>query len=145
MIKVFLDTNIILDIIEERQQFLLPSLNVFDLGVRGKIQLCATSLTFANCIYVARKNVGYENAITGLRRLKQILKIVPMDDAQCLRALNSDMPDLEDMLQFEAAIAFGCDVIVTRDKNRHFPQNIIPILSPSDFLDFYQNNIVLQK
>ena len=45
---VFLDTNILLDIVEARQKFLLASSNVFDLGIRGKIQMYATPLSFAN-------------------------------------------------------------------------------------------------
>lgn len=65
MMRVFLDTNILLDIIEGRQKFLLASSNVFDLGIKGMIQMFATPLTFANCVYTARKNVGYEKAIQG--------------------------------------------------------------------------------
>ena len=45
------------------------------------------------------------------------------------------MPDFEDVLQYESAVAAGCEVIVTRDKRRHFPTGGIPILSPDDFLD----------
>lgn len=55
-------------------------------------------------------------------------------------ALGSDMPDFEDMLQYKAAVSAECDVIVTRDKKRHFPINGIPVLSPEDFLnDFFGN------
>ena len=55
-------------------------------------------------------------------------------------ALNSNMPDFEDMLQYEAALAEGCEVIVTRDVNRHFPTDIIPILAPIAFLDKFAAN-----
>ena len=136
--RVFLDTNILLDIIEGRQKFLLPSSNVFDLGIKGHIQMFATPLTFANCIYTARKNVGYEKAVQGLKNLKQYVKAATMDDRQVERALYSGMPDVEDMLQYEAALASKCDVIVTRDTKRHFPQDgSIPVLSPEDFLNEY--------
>ena len=125
--RVFLDTNILLDIIESRQKFLLASSNVFDLGIRGQIQIFATPLTFANCVYTARKNVGYEQAVKGLKILKSYVQTAPMDDVQVTDALNSDMPDFEDMLQYEAALAAKCDVIVTRDKKRHFPIGGLPI------------------
>lgn len=78
--RVFLDTNILLDIIEARQKFLLASSNVFDLGIRGQIQMYASPLTFANCVYTARKNVGYEQAISGLKTLKSYVKTATMDD-----------------------------------------------------------------
>jgi predicted nucleic acid-binding protein len=137
MMRVFLDTNILLDIIEARQKFLLASSNVFDLGIKRRIELFATPLTFANCVYTARKNVGYENAIRGLKALKAYVKTTAMDDNQVTDALCSDMPDFEDMLQYKAAEAAGCDVIVTRDKKRHFPQEGIPVLSPEAFLNEY--------
>lgn len=135
--KVFLDTNILLDIIEGREKFLIPALNIFNLGMNGDIEMFTTSLTFANCMYVAKKNVGHAKAVEGLRFLKKYVRIATMDDRQCVRALNSDMPDFEDMLQYEAALAEGCDVIVTRDANRHFPTDIIPILNPEEFLNKY--------
>ena len=135
--KVFLDTNILLDIIEAREPFLMTALNVFDLGMRGHIEMFASSLTFANCLYVARKHLGYEKVLEGLRFIKKYVRIATMDDEQCQRALNSDMPDFEDMLQFEAACAAGCYVIITRDANRHFPLDSIPVLAPEQFLDTY--------
>ncbi len=135
--KVFLDTNILLDIIEGRENFLLPSLNVFDLGIRGEIQMYASPLTFANCVYSARKNVGYPKAIEGLLFLKKYVMAATMNDSHVMTALNSGMPDFEDMLQYEAALEAGCNVIVTRDKKRHFPKDGIPVLAPKAFLDTY--------
>lgn len=137
MRKVFLDTNILLDIIEQRGKFVVASSNVFDLGIRKQIQMYATPLTFANCIYTARKNVGYTKAIEGLKLLKAFVIAATMNNEQCTNALNSELPDFEDMLQYEAAVAAGCEVIVTRDKKRHFPKDGIPVLSPEDFLDSY--------
>ncbi|MBO6188510.1 MAG: PIN domain-containing protein [Prevotella sp.] len=140
MMRVFLDTNILLDIIEGRQKFLIASSNVFDLGIRGEIQMFATPLTFANCVYTARKNVGYERALQGLKFLKNYVKAAAMDDAQVEDALCSGMPDFEDMLQYEAALASKCDVIVTRDKKRHFPKDgDIPVLTPEAFLNEFFN------
>lgn len=137
MKNVFLDTNILLDIIEKRDQFVVAASNVFDMGIKKKIQLYASPLTFANCVYTARKNVGYSKAIEGLRILKFYVIAAPMDDRQCLNALNSDMPDFEDMLQYESAVAAGCEVIVTRDKKRHYPKDGIPVSSPEEFLDSF--------
>jgi hypothetical protein len=59
-----------------------------------------------------------------------------MDSAQCHHALFSKMPDFEDMLQFESAYATGCELIITRNK-KHFPQDAIQLLEPSEFFDCY--------
>ncbi len=114
--RVFLDTNILLDIIEARQKFLLASSNVFDLGIKRRIELFATPLTFANCVYTARKNVGYENAIHGLKALKAYVKTTTMDDNQVMDALCSDMPDLSS-LPDDVTLANGH--IVSRPANWH--------------------------
>ena len=42
----------------------------------------------------------------------------------------------EDMLQFESAYATGCELIITRNK-KHFPQDAIQLLEPSEFFDCY--------
>ncbi|MBR1499162.1 MAG: hypothetical protein IJ615_05975 [Bacteroidaceae bacterium] len=59
----------------------------------------ATPLTFANCVYTARKNVGYERAISGLRSLKNYVKTASMDEDQVADALGSDMPVLRFVVQ----------------------------------------------
>ncbi|MBR1688636.1 MAG: PIN domain-containing protein [Prevotella sp.] len=134
MKRVFLDTNILLDIIEGRDHQLLASLNIFEMGVRGAIQLYASPLTFANCLYVARRNVGTEKALEGLRRMKRYVMATTMDDAQCMAALYADMPDFEDMLQYESAMASQCDVIITRNK-KHFPTEGLLVLFPQEYLE----------
>ncbi len=82
MKRVFLDTNILLDVIEERFPFVVASANVLDLGISGHCQMFASPLTFANCVYSVRKNVGYMQAIQGMRQLKQYVRTAFMDDSQ---------------------------------------------------------------
>ena len=50
MKRVFLATNILLDVIEERFPFVVASANVLDLGISGHCQMFASPLTFANCV-----------------------------------------------------------------------------------------------
>lgn len=134
--KLFLDTNILLDVIEARPNFFIPSTNILDLGVRKKVDLYATSLTFANCFYVARKSVGAAQAILWLQRVKKYVHVCAMDEAQCETALFADAPDFEDMLQYQSALAANCDVIITRNK-KHFPNDTISVMTPAEFFDIY--------
>ena len=57
-----------------------------------------------------------------------------MNDSQCEKALAAIAPDFEDMLQYEAALASDCEVIVTRNQ-KHFPKDTVPILSPHEFIN----------
>ena len=61
--KVFLDTNIIIDVMERREPFFLQSANILELGYRKEISLYATSLSFINALYISRKNLGKDIAL----------------------------------------------------------------------------------
>jgi predicted nucleic acid-binding protein len=133
MTCVFVDTNVLLDVLVHREPFVHDSAQVLNMGIMGKVALFATPLTFATCLFVARKSLGYTNAISALKILEQHIKIATMDASQLHEALYTTAPDFEDMLQYQAAAAARCKYIVTRDEH-HFPQNGISVLTPTVFL-----------
>ena len=134
--KVFLDTNILIDFIARRDGFYEYAANIINLGIRGEVKLYATPMSFATCIFIARKMLGYDGVVKAMQILSNYIEITTMDSAQCHHALFSKMPDFEDMLQFESAYATGCELIITRNK-KHFPQDAIQLLEPSEFFDCY--------
>lgn len=139
MKKVFLDTNIILDVMTQRKPFNVPANTIMKMGIEGKILLCATPLTFANCTYILRSSYKLANSINIIKAYKQYIYALTMDDGQCCNALNSDMPDFEDMLQYQAAIATECDYIITRNE-KHFPQEGITVVSSEHFLSIFDQD-----
>lgn len=136
--RIFIDTNILIDVITARQPFCVASSNILNLGIEGKVKLFTTPLTFATCVFVGRKILGYDGAIKAMQVIENYVSVATMDKSQCHRALFSSMPDFEDMLQYESAIAADCDIIVTRNK-KHFPKDSLPIVEPSEFFDNYWN------
>ena len=134
--KVFLDTNVLIDFIARREDFYQAAANLINLGVKGEIELYTTPLTYATCIFIARKVLGYDGVVKAMQMLDDYLNVTTMNSVQCKNALFSSMPDFEDMLQFESAFAAGCDVIVTRNK-KHFPQDAIQVLDSEEFFDSY--------
>ena len=133
MNRVFLDTNVLLDVLLRREPFVRDSAQVLDMGFKGIVELYATPLTFATCLFVARKSLGYANALEALKILERNIKIASMDSAQLHEALYATAPDFEDMLQYHAAMAANCSYIITRNE-QHFPKNGIMVLSPTVFL-----------
>lgn len=75
--NVFLDTNIIIDIMGLRQLFCVPAANLLDLACKGEIELYATALTFANALYVLRKTWGTADATLYLKRLNEMIRVAP--------------------------------------------------------------------
>lgn len=133
MTRVFLDTNVMLDVLLRREPFLLDSARVLDMGFKGKIALYSTPLSFATCLFVARKTLGYANALEALKLLERHVNVATMDASQLHEALYAIAPDFEDMLQFHAAVASGCTHIVTRNEH-HFPPRELVVFTPAEFL-----------
>lgn len=133
MISVFIDTNVLLDVLLHREPFVHDSAHVLNMGFKGEITLYSTPLSFSTCMFVARKMLGYANALEALKILEHHISIATMDSTQLHEALYAIAPDFEDMLQYQAAEAAKCSHIVTRNE-RHFPQKGIIVLSPTDFM-----------
>lgn len=138
MTHVFLDTNVLLDVLLRREPFVADSASVVDLGFKKQIELHASPLSFATCLFVARKSLGYTNAIEALKILERHIHIATMDASQLHKALHTEAPDFEDMLQYNAAQGAACECIITRNK-QHFPQESIAVLTPTEFLHSLQN------
>ena len=132
MKKVFLDTNILLDTIEERR-FSDSSKAVVGKGNEGRIALYASLLSFVNISYIRRKH-PVDEIYSDLNNLRRILNVVPMDGAQLDAALNIRVKDFEDNVQFQCAKAAGCDVIVTNNTKDFVGLNGIDVMSSEDFL-----------
>lgn len=134
MNKVFVDTNVLIDILIRRDPFYIYSANVLNLGVLGEVSLYATALSFVNCLYVCRKDIGYDSALEKVRKLRRIINISPLSETEFDKAINSDTRDVEDAIQYYSALSSGCEVIITRNK-KHFPKGAIEILTPQEFLN----------
>lgn len=133
MKRVFLDTNILVDILERREPYFLLSANILDLGYNGRIQLFATSLSFINAIYVCRKTIGKDAALDKIRILRKTIGVSPISSKELDDALASGLKDVEDALQYASAKSAKCECIVTRNK-KGFPQSEeFPVYTPEEF------------
>ena len=70
MKKIFIDTDIILDLLANRKSFYLPAAQVFSLADNGKLHIHVSSLTLATLYYLLSKDSGQEKAKKILFKLK---------------------------------------------------------------------------
>lgn len=134
MKKVFLDTNILIDVLEKREPFVTESANVVALGIYGIAQLQTSVLSLANCFYVTRRTLGKADALVAIRTLRHYINISPMGENEFDLAFANEVSDNEDLLQFYSAITAGCEILVTRNE-KHFPKDgPIAVMSPEAFL-----------
>lgn len=112
--KVFLDTNIILDLLLEREGWEAAA-RIITLQEKGLIHLCVSVLTMVNAAYVYRKTVGEQLAVANLKYLSAFLEVLPMDEKMMDEAFFASDRDFEDAFQAVTAATAGCDAIVTRN------------------------------
>lgn len=131
--KVFLDTNVIIDFYAQRHDFFHASAVIIDLAVKGKIDIVVSGTTFVNAFYLLKDYYDAEELYNAMSRLADKCKISTIDSEIVQKALAMHSNDFEDAVQLLSAQKANADVIVTRDK--HFKSFSGNILSPLDFLD----------
>lgn len=112
--KVFLDTNILMDLLLERPGFEDAAV-ILQAGEDGRIELCCSYLTMANLAFILRKNTTPARLAPTLMQIQSLLDVLPMDASQLERACWINGRDFEDVLQAVCAHAAGCSHIVTRN------------------------------
>ena len=132
MMRVFLDTNILLDYGLDRDGADYAE-NILQLGKDGLIELYASYLSYANMGYILRHHPVAERYEL-VRMMRQPVVVLPCDADQLDAGLLTEVKDFEDMLQYQCALADGCDVVVTNNKKDFHEFCRIPFLTSEEFL-----------
>lgn len=133
MKKVFVDTNVLLDILLERTPWANEAAVLFSMADRKEIELLCCSLSFSTAIYLMQRfKYTRKEIVSKLSIIKSICTVTTVNEAVIDRMLQSDFNDLEDAIQYYSALAFGAEAIVTRN-TKDFAASKIPVVSPHDF------------
>ena len=114
--KVFLDTNVVVDFCALREPHYDSIASVMELARRKDISIVISSLTFVNLAYILRKAFVQEIVYTKLIGLSGLCEISRVDDSVVREAIESKRKDFEDSVQYFSALTSNADVILTRDK-----------------------------
>ena len=134
MKRIFLDTNILLDVVMRRSDFYLKSALVWADCENRKVQGLISAISLNNIHYIMRKQVEPAAALEYIRFILDIFSIVPLDYPILRLAANQPSRDFEDAIQIYSAVLAKADCIVTRDR-QHFSNDHINIISPEEYLD----------
>jgi len=137
ILKVFIDSDIILDVLSKREPFYDSAVILFSLIEKNKIQGYTSPIVFSNVNYVLRKRVTKQNTIESLRYLKSLIQILPLDKRVIESALDSQFSDFEDAIQYFCAEQNGIKYIITCDK-ADYEKAEINILTAKEFLSMLQ-------
>ena len=127
----FLDTNVVIDYLTQRQPFWPDSADLMQTSLEGQTRLYVASLSFANIYYTLRRASTAAKAKAVVTELAQLVEVVGVDASIIQQALASSFSDFEDGIQHFAALSVpAITAIVTRDR-KDFQTSFLPVMSPA--------------
>ena len=135
MIKILLDTNIVLDFIVKRDLYYDDAKIIFDNIVNNNIAAYIVVNIVTDIYYIIRKNiVNCEERKDLIKELINILNIIELNKNDIVKALNFNIKDFEDAIQYQCAIKNKVDYLVTRNEKDYENCNSVKIINPKNFL-----------
>ena len=131
--RLFFDTNILLDVLLQREPFYRPSGRVWTLAETGAHRGFVSAISFNNTYYILRKQSGGDLARRSLRLIRGLFHPVAVDVRVLDEALDSGLTDFEDAVQLCCALRCRADHLITRDPD-DFRSASISVLTPSELL-----------
>ncbi len=131
--KIFIDTDVILDLVFERKPFFYDSQKILSLVEKNYLLGFTSSLIMANCYYIINSTKNKNIAKKTIAKLRSILTILPFTDKELGESLNSNIKDFEDGIQYFIAVNNGINTIITRNI-QDYKKVDINVFLPNDFL-----------
>jgi predicted nucleic acid-binding protein len=133
MKNIFVDTNIIVDLLGDRQPFSKYAIELFKKAEEGTLRLYTSSHSMATTYYLLKKHLDDKTLREVLLNLMDFLTIIPVDADVLKKALRSRYNDVEDAVQIGcAATVKKMDGIITRNI-KDFKGSEIPVFAPDEF------------
>lgn len=132
--KIMCDTNVIIDVLLEREPFVEDSYKVLELCEKHKIDGFVSASSITDIYYLVKKYTHSTGlAYKAIGKLLEIIKVCSVTDNDILAAFQKRAKDFEDCLVATCAKSIHCDFIATRNK-KDFEGFGIPVLAPSEIL-----------
>lgn len=131
--KIFVDTNILIDVFSKRQPFFDASATILSMLEKDTTSGVLSAISINNAYYIISKYQGKNKAKKAVRTLLDIFEVITLDYKTLSKSIDSNIKDFEDGIQFFSAISCNADYIITRN-TKDLPRDDIPILTPEEFL-----------
>ena len=135
--KVFIDTDVILDVALAREPFFFASKIILAMAENNIIIGAISSNCVANIYYILRKSGGDNKARKFILNIVKYITVIAIDHQNVLEALKSKFSDFEDALQHSSAVENRCEYIITRNIE-DYKSSKIKVLLPEEFIVMFQ-------
>ncbi len=133
MKRIYLDTNVVIDFLANREPFCKAAHDIFLMGKDERVKLYISALSFTTIYYVLRKQYESERLLSLLRDLRVMVVVAVTNDDIIEQALDSRFSDFEDAVQYYTAESVDADYIVTRNVKDYSYANI-SVVTPDELL-----------
>ena len=130
--RIFVDTNILLDVLLERAGYYYDALKIWANAENGNVEACIAAISLNNVHYVMRKLKSETTAMIAVKILLRIFKVIPVDADILGLAVDFHDKDFEDDIQLQCALKAKCSQLFTRNPN-HYDHSAIAVVPPSSF------------
>ncbi|MBB5266440.1 putative nucleic acid-binding protein [Catenibacillus scindens] len=130
---LLIDANVILDVLLNRQEFVKDSSIIWKLCETGKVKGYVSALTFANLVYIMRKQLNSKAIEDVFQKLNLIFDFTDFSVSDLTRAAEWNWEDFEDAIQSATAERVQADYIITRNV-RDFSKSKVIAFTPSELL-----------
>lgn len=131
--RLFIDTNVALDVLAGRQPWLHDSATVLSLLESEEFHGTVAAHSITTLFYLCAKELGRDQATAALVNLLRLVSVAPLDQQTILKAIALGWRDLEDAIQMLSATDANADYLVTRNTT-DFKASQIPVITPSELL-----------
>lgn len=131
--KVFVDSDILLDLFLKREPFYIYSKGLLSDEIKEQVDICTSTLIIANIHYVISKNINKTSALIATRSLMNITKVLPFKAEHINSAVEEQHTDFEDSIQYYIAKQNNCDLVISRNI-KHYKKFDLPVSTAEDFL-----------
>ena len=131
--KIWIDTNIILDVLCNRKGFVEDSSKIWKMCETNRIEGYISALSVPNIVYILRKELDPEKTMEIIQKLTLIFDVVDLKASDLKNAAAMLTSDYEDAIQMCQAARIHADHIVTRNI-RDFKESSIRVSAPDELL-----------
>jgi predicted nucleic-acid-binding protein len=131
--QVLFDSDVLLDILAQRQPFVVASAQALNTVMKKQVQGFVSGHAVTNIFYILRRQIGSEAARKLIENLLQHIQIASVTNQVIHQALQSPIKDFEDAVTSAAAMSAGLEIIVTRNQ-ADFVASLVPAMLPEEFL-----------
>jgi predicted nucleic acid-binding protein len=139
--RIFLDTNIVLDILLQRDLFYADAAAIWLKIESNELEGLVSLQSLGTIFYLLRKSTDTPTARKALQTMCRVLEIADSPARAGHMALQSTQPDFEDALQYAIAVLAKAECLITRNASDFPKRGKIPVLSPEEFLRNRDNPI----